>query len=128
MKTTRAREAVRKCSRILLQERIHLNHLKRNRLKLSVENLTSTLKNRLSEDQFNNIKTIHTSHYEKEMSKTKDRQRRKFDNLLSKSNSDTINIDNSIVDKDRWVHNLSSRVLTSTEKDLSKGMNFSIAS
>ena len=38
VKTTRAREAVRKCSRILLQERIHLNHLKRNRLKLSVEN------------------------------------------------------------------------------------------
>ena len=124
--TSRSREILHKAGKFLLQERIHLNHVTRDGLKQKVEELSSKLTQKLSTEEYDKISSIHAQNYEKVMTSVKERHVRKFNCLVAK----TARIDQAnktIVDKERWIMNLSDKVLSETEISLlSKGMNFSI--
>lgn len=125
--TTRSREILHKAGKLLLQERIHMNHMKRDRLKREVECLRSNLKEKLKPDEFDAISIIHAHTLEKNMTTAKERHLKKFENLVNKQNARKEQDNQSELDKSRWIMNLSTKELTNDQtKLLSKGMNFSI--
>ena len=111
----------------MLQERIHINHVIRDRLKNSIEQSKGKILESITPEEFHLIEKIHENSYKKSFELTKKRHIRKFNELISK-NKVTQSATN-ITDKKKWVINMSSRQLTHIETDLlAKGLNFSITS
>ena len=123
------KQVVRKvlCPKLLLQERIHINHVIRDRLKNCIEQLKGKILEFITPEEFHLVEKIHENSYKKSFDLTKKRHIRKFDELISRNRirqSAT-----NIADKKKWVINMSSRQLTHIETDLlAKGLNFSITS
>ena len=111
----------------MLQERIHINHVIRDRLKNGIEQLKGKILESITPEEFHLVEKIHENSYKKSFDLTKKRHIRKFDELISRNRirqSAT-----NIADKKKWVINMSSRQLTRSETDLlAKGLNFSITS
>ena len=111
----------------MLQERIHINHVIRDRLKNGIEQLKGKILESITPEEFHLVEKIHENSYKKSFDLTKKRHIRKFDELISK-NKITQSATN-ITDKKKWVINMSSRQLTQIENDLlAQGLNFSITS
>ena len=109
----------------MLQEQIHINHITRDRLKNSTEQLKVKILESVTPEEFHLLEKIHENSYKKYFELTKKRHIRKFNELISK-NKVTQSATN-ITDNKKWVINMSSRQLTHIETDvLAKGLNFSI--
>ena len=118
---------VKRAAKLLLQERIHINHVIRYRLKNGIEQLKGKILESITPEEFHLVEKIHEDLYKKSFDLTKKRYIRKFDELISK-NKVTQSATN-IADKKQWVINMSSRQLTHIETDLlAKGLNFSVTS
>ena len=106
---------------------IHINHVFRDRLKNSIEQLKGKILESITAEEFHLVEKIHENLYKKSFELTKKRHIRKFNKLISK-NKVTQSATN-ITDKEKWVINMSSRQLTHIETDLlTKHLNFSITS
>ena len=127
IKTERSKIILQRAGKLLLQERIHINHVIRDRLKNGIEQLKGKILESITPEEFHLVEKIHENSYKKSFELTKKRHIRKFDELISKNRirqSAT-----NIADKKKWVINMSSRQLTHIETDLfTKGLNFSITS
>ena len=111
----------------MLQERIHINHVIRDRLKNSIEQLKSKILESITSGESHLVEKIHENLYKKSFELTKKRHIRKFNELVSKN--EVTESATNITDKKKWVINMSSRLLTHIETDLlAKGLNFSITS
>ena len=127
IKTERSKIILQRAGKLLLQERIHINHVIRDRLKNGIEQLKGKILESITPDEFHLVEKIHENSYKKSFELTKKRHIRKFDELISR-NSIRQSATN-IADKKKWVINMSSRQLTHIETDLlTKGLNFSITS
>ena len=110
-----------------MQERIHINHVIRDRLKNIIEQLKRKILESITPEEFYLVEKIHQNLYKKSFDLTKKRHIRKFDKLIDK-NKVTQSATN-ITDKKKWAINMSSRQLTHIENDLLvKDLNFSVTS
>ena len=110
-----------------MQERIHINHVIRDRLKNIIEQLKRKILESITPEEFYLVEKIHQNLYKKSFDLTKKRHIRKFDKLIGK-NKVTQSATN-ITDKKKWAINMSSRQLTHIENDLLvKDLNFSVTS
>ena len=113
--------------KLLLQERIHINHVIRERLKNSIKQLKGKIFESLTPEKFCLVEKIHENLYQKSFELTEKRHIRKYHELISKNK--VIQSGTNVVDKKKWVINISSRQLTHIKTDLlAKGLNFSITS
>ena len=71
--------------RVLLQERIHINHVMRDRLKNSIEQLKGKILEFIKPKEFHLVDKIHENSYEKSFELTKKRHVQKFNELISKN-------------------------------------------
>jgi len=126
--TRRSREILRRASRMLLQERIHLNHNKRAHLLKGIEELDKSIGDIISKEHYETIRQIHDKTYNSSLANVKARQVKKFTNLEETNELPSIHNDSTeTVDKSRWVLNLSSKQLDNDQISLlSKGMKFCI--
>ena len=109
----------------MLQERIHINHVIRERLTNSIEQLKGKILEFITPEEFYLVEKIHESSYKKSIELTKKRHIWIFNELISR-NKITQSATN-INDKKKWVINMSSRELTHIKTVLlTKGLNFSI--
>ena len=110
-----------------MQERIHINHVIRDRLKNSIEQLKGKILESITPEEFHLVEKIHENSYKKSFDLARKRHILKFDELIRK-NKITQTATN-ITDKKKWVINMSSRQLAHIETNpLEKGLNFSITS
>ena len=110
-----------------MQERIHINHVICDRLKDSNEQLKGKILESITPEEFHLVEKIHENLYKESLELTKKRHKRKFNELINK-NKVTQSATN-IIDKKKWVVNMSSIQLTHIETDLlAKGLNFSVTS
>ena len=110
-----------------MQERIHINHVIRDRLKNIIEQLKRKILESITPEGFHLVENIHQNSYKKSFGLTKKRHIRKFHELIGK-NKVTQSATN-IADKKKWVINMPSRQLTHIENDLLvKDLNFSVTS
>ena len=100
----------------MLQERIHISHVIRDRLKNSIEQLKGKVLESITPEEFHLVEKIHENLYKKSFELTKKKHIRKCNELISK-NKVTQSATN-ITDKKKWVINVSSRKLTPIETDL----------
>ena len=104
---------------------MHINHVIRERLTNSIEQLKGKILEFITPEEFYLVAKIHESSYKKSFELTKKRRIRIFNELISR-NKITQSAMN-ITDKKKWVINMSSRELTHIKTDLlAKGFNFSI--
>ena len=126
-KTKQSKIILQRAGKLLLQERIHIYHVIRDRLKNCIEQLKGKILESITLEEFDLVEKIHENLYKKSFDLTKKRHIPKFDELISK-NKITQSATN-ITDKKKWVSNMSSRQLTHIETSLlAKGLNFSITS
>ena len=110
-----------------MQKWIHINHVTRDRLKNSIEQLKGKILESITPEEFHLVEKIHENLYKESLELTKKRHKRKFNELINK-NKVTQSATN-IIDKKKWVINMFSRQLTHIETNvLTKGLNFSITS
>ena len=129
IKTRRSKQILDRASRQLLQERININHNRRNRLKISIDHQTQHLKSALHPQHFEDLHNLHNKTYSREMVVTKERHLKKYTTLSTQDQQKQVaELHNQItVDKSKWVVNLSTKTLSPYEKDLpEKGLNFSV--
>ena len=129
IKTIRSRQILDRASRQLLQERININHNRRNRLKISIDHQTQHLKSTLHPQHFEDLHSLHNKTYSREMAATKERHLKKHTTLSTQYQQKQVaELQNQIaIDKSKWVVNLSTKTLSLHEKDLlEKGLNFSV--
>ena len=69
----------------MLQERIHINHIIRDRLKNSIEQLKGKISESVTPEEFHLTEKIHENLYKKSFELTKKGHIRKFNELLSKN-------------------------------------------
>ena len=93
-----------------MQERIHNNHVIRDRLKNSIEQLKGKILEYITLEEFHLVEKINENSYKKSFEITKQTHIQKFQELISK-NKVTQSATN-IADKKKWVINMSSRQLT----------------
>ena len=106
---------------LLLQERIHINHAIRDRLKKIIEQLKGKILESITPEDFHVVEKIHENSYKKSFELTKKRHIQKFNELISKNK--VTQSANNITDKNKWVINMSSTQLTHIETDLlAKGL------
>ena len=111
----------------MLQEQIHINHVIRDRLKNSIEQLKGQILESITPEEFHLVEKIHENLYKKSFELTKKRHIRKFNELISK-NKVTQSTTN-ITDKKKWVINMSSRLFLHIKTNLlANGLNFLITS
>ena len=124
IKTERSKIILQRAGKLLLQERIHINHVIRDRLKNSIEQFKGKILESITPEEFHLVAKIHENLYKKSFDLTKRRHIRK---LISKKRV-TQNATN-ITDKKKWVINMSSGQLTHIKTDfLAKVLNFSVTS
>ena len=127
IKTEQSKTILQRVGKLLLQKRIHINHVKSDRLKNSIELLKGKILESITPEEFHLVEKIHENSYKKSFDFTKKRRIRKFDEFIGK-NKVTQNATN-ITDKKKWVINMPTRQLTHIETDLlEKSFNFSITS
>ena len=125
IKTERSKIILQCDSKLLLRERMHMNHVIRDRLKNSIEQLKIKILESMRPEEIHLVEKIHENSYRKSSDLTKKRHIRKFDELISK-NKVTQRATN-LTDKKKGV--MSFRQLTNIETNLlEKGLNFSITS
>ena len=91
----------------MLQERIHINHVIRDRLKNSIKPFKGKILQSITPEEFHLVKKIHKNLYKKSFNLTKKTPIPKFNELVSK-NKVTQSATN-ITNKKKWVINMSSR-------------------
>ena len=79
IRTERSKIIFQRFGKLLMQERIHINHVIRDRLKNSIEQLKGKIL------EFHLIKTIHENSYKKSFELTKKSHMRKFNELISEN-------------------------------------------
>ena len=122
----RSKIILQRADKLLLQEWIHINHVIRDRLKNSIEQLQGKILESIIPEEFYLVEKIHQNLYKKPFDLTKKRHIRKSDELISRNK---VTPRANITYKKKWVINMSSRELTHIETDLlAKGLNFSITS
>ena len=99
----------------MLQERIHINHVIRDRLKNSMEQLKGKFLESITPEEFHLVEKIHENSYKTFFELTKKRHIRNFNELISK-NKITQSATN-LTDKKKWVINMSSRQLTQSSNN-----------
>ena len=112
-----------------MQELININHNRRNRLKVNIDQQTQHLKSTLYSQHFEELHNLHNKTYSREMAETKERHLKKYTALSTQDQQKQIaELQNQItIDKSKWVVNLSTKTLSPDEKDLlEKGLNFSV--
>ena len=125
IKTERSKIILQRAGKLLLQERIHINHVIRDRLKNSIEQLKGKILESITPEEFHLVEKIHENLYRKSFDLTKKRLIWKFDELIRK-NKVTQSATN-VADKKKRVTNMSSRQLTHIETNLlAKGLNLSV--
>ena len=72
-------------SKLVLQEWIHINHVIRNKLKISIEQLKGKILESITPEEFHLVEKIHKNSYKKSFELTKKRHIRKFNELISKN-------------------------------------------
>ena len=126
LKTPKSKQILERASHQLLQDRIHINHNRRNRIKTSLDKQTDHIQSILQPEHHNQLVTYHNNTYENETKKVKNRHLKKFNNLLKKHLHQQPPAENTI-DKSKWIVNLSSKTLTPAEENLlQNGVNYSI--
>ena len=125
LKTPKSKQILERASHQLLQERIHINHNRKNRIKTSLDKQTDHIQSILQPEHYNQLVTYHNNTYENETKKVKNRHLKKFNNLLKKHQDQQPPTENTI-DKSKWIVNLSSKTLTPAEENLlQNGLNYS---
>ena len=71
MKTKRIAIILQRAGNLLLQERIHINHAIRDRLKNSIENLKGKILESITPEEFHLVEKIHGNSYKKSFELTK---------------------------------------------------------
>ena len=117
LKTPKSKQILERASHQLLQERIHINCNRRNRIKTSLDKQTDHIQSILQPEHYNQLVTYHNNTYENETRKVKNRHLKKFNNLLKKHQHQQPPTENTI-DKSKWIVNLSSKTLTPAEENL----------
>ena len=69
----------------MLQERIHINHVIRDGLKNSIEQLKRKILESITPEEFHLVEKIHENSYKKSFDLTKKRHIQKFDELIRKN-------------------------------------------
>ena len=90
-KTERSKTILQGARKLLLQERIYINHIIRGRLKNSIEHLKGLILESTAPVEFCHVKTIHQNVYKKSFDLTKERYIRKFLELISKNKAKKAN-------------------------------------
>ena len=110
-----------------MQERIHINHVIRDRLKYSIEHLKGNILKSITPEEFYLEEKTDENSHKKHVDLTKETHIRKSDESINK-NKVTQSATN-ITDKKKRVINMSSRKLTHIETDLlAKSLNLSVTS
>ena len=105
IKTERNKIILQRAGKLLLQERIHINHVIRDRLKNSMEQLKGKILESITPEEFRLVEKIHENSYQKSFELTKKRHIRKFNELISK-NKVTQSSATTLTDKRKWVINV----------------------
>ena len=118
IKTSRSKQILDRASCQLLQERININHNRRNRLKTNIDQQTQHLKSTLHLQHFEELHNLHNKTYSREMAETKERHLKKCMTLSTQDQQKQIaELQNQItIDKSKWVVNLSTKTLSPHEK------------
>ena len=77
IKTSKSTQILDRASCQLLQERININHNRRNRLKINIDHQTQHLKSTLHPQHFEELHNLHNKTYSREMAVTKERHLKK---------------------------------------------------
>ena len=104
IKTEQSKIILQRAGKLLLQERIHINHVIRDRLKNGIEQLKGKILESITPEEFHLVEMIHENSCKKSFDLTKKRHIPKFDELISK-NKITQSATN-IKDKKKWVINV----------------------
>ena len=89
----------------LLQVRIHINQVIRNRLKNSIKQLKGKILESITSVEFHLVEKIHENLYKKSFELTKKRHIRKFNELIGKKKV-TQSSATTLTDKRKWVINV----------------------
>ena len=81
IKTERIKIILQRAGKVLLQERIHINHIIRDRLKNSIEQLKGKILESITPEEFHLVEKIHENSYTKSFELTK--KRRIYENLMN---------------------------------------------
>ena len=84
IKTERSKIILQRAGKLLLQERIHINHVIRDRLKNSIEQLKGKILESLTPEEFHLVEKIHENSCKKSFELTR-RDIRKFNELVCKN-------------------------------------------
>ncbi|KAK7893340.1 hypothetical protein WMY93_022492 [Mugilogobius chulae] len=137
VKGRRAEKIWQKNLTLMLNERIRENNVSIKKFKNRAEFLEDKLSNIIPEEIGNRVKNFIQTAQLAQHSKSKERQIKKFNILLSRKRRDQERKEEKLGNsqkgaesiKNNWVRNLSDRMLTQAEKDvLSKGLNFAVTS
>ena len=102
--TEQSKIILQRPGKLLLQERIHINHVIRDRLKNSIEQLKGKILEYITPEEFHLVEKIHENLYKKSFELIKKRHIRIFNELVSnKVTQSTTNI----TDKKKWIINMS---------------------
>ena len=102
LKTPKSKQILKRATHQLLQERIHINHNRRNHIKTSLDKQTDHIQSILQPEHYNQLVTYHDNTYENETKKVKNRHLKKFNNLLKKHQDQQPPTENTI-DKSKWI-------------------------
>ena len=70
LKTPKSKQILERASHQLLQERIHINHNRRNRIKIPLDEQTDHIQSILQPEHYNQLVTYHNNTYENETKKS----------------------------------------------------------
>ena len=85
IKTEESKIILERAGKLLLQERIHINHVIRDRLKNSIKQLKGKILESMTPEEFHLVEKIHENLYKKSFELTKKRHIRKFNELITKN-------------------------------------------
>ena len=116
-----AEVTIKKAEKRLLNIAIAQGKFTIRKLNEEKETLLDKISREVSEDDATAILDYTTTSYEMEFAATKDRQQRKFHKIKGQNNEQT-NKEETVIDKKRWVKNISSHTISEDEERiLSRG-------
>ena len=80
IKTERSKIILQRAGKLLLQERTHINHVMRDRLKNSIELLKGKILESITPEEFHLVEKTHENSYKKSFELTK---KRLYENLMN---------------------------------------------